>query len=162
MDGLILFSHGSLLCGSGQALDGHAQSLREAGRWAEVAVGYMNYGRPSFLESVSRLAEAGIDRITVVPYFLVPGKFVTVDLPRHLQQARAEYPGLEFRVAEPIGFDETLAEAVLELARGARGPEAWRLDLARAAGYCEEDRACPLYGTVRCPRTVARPLERAR
>src|SRR5207253_2121682 len=40
MDALILFSHGSVLCGAGQALDEHAARLRERGDFGIVEIGY--------------------------------------------------------------------------------------------------------------------------
>jgi sirohydrochlorin cobaltochelatase len=155
LEGLILFSHGSLLCGAGEALEVHAARLRESGRWAAVEIGYMNYSRPSFTESVSRMAQSGIRRITVQPYFLVPGKFITSDLPRHAALARAAHSDLEFRIGDPIGYDETIAEALLELAAAADEPAGWREDLRRAAAACEDDSRCPLFGTAQCPKTHA-------
>jgi sirohydrochlorin cobaltochelatase len=159
LDGLILFSHGSLLCGSGLALEEHAAQLRASGRWSAVEIGYLNYSEPTFPQAVSDLYGRGIRRITVLPYFLVPGKFVSSDLPREAGLVQARYPELEISVAEPLGYDDSIAEAILELAAKARGPEAWRLDLARAAGECEESPRCPLFGTIRCPGTLSRALE---
>ena len=156
MEGLILFSHGSLLCGAGQALEEHAARLRESGRWSAVEVGYMNYSRPSFAETVSRMAESGIHKITVQPYFLVPGKFVTSDLPRHADTAKAAHPDLLFRIGDPLGYDETIAEAILELAAAAGEPTRWRDDIRRAAAACEKDSRCPLFGTAQCPKSHAR------
>src|SRR5687768_11321086 len=80
VDGLILFSHGSVLCGAGNALEAHVARLREGREWAAVEIGYLNYSRPTFQEAVQRLAAAGIRRISIVPYFLVPGYFVTTSL----------------------------------------------------------------------------------
>ena len=157
MDGLILFSHGSLLCGAGETLHEHAARLRARGDFAVVEVGFMNYSEPTFAEAVARCAEAGVRRITVTPYFLVPGKFVTVDLPKHIAKARADWPDMEFVIAEPIGFDEALADAILALAADASTSEAWREDLRRAADFCEADPRCPLYGTAYCSR-VSSPL----
>ena len=155
LDGLILFSHGSVLCGAGEALESHAARLRESGDWAAVEIGYLNYSRPTFAEAVGRIAASGIRRVTIVPYFLVPGYFVTSSLPREVVKARTESPGLEFSIAEPIGYDDSLADAMLELAENARGPESWRKDLARAAEQCETNPRCPLFGTPRCPMALA-------
>ena len=159
MDGLILFSHGSVLCGAGSALEAHASELRKRGGWAQVEIGYLNYSRPTFEEAVRRLASAGIRRITVVPYFLVPGYFVATSLPREIERVSAEYPVLEFSLAEPIGYDDSLADALLELAESAKGSEYWREDLAKAVQRCEANPRCPLFGTDRCPMTLARQPE---
>jgi sirohydrochlorin cobaltochelatase len=106
LDAIILFSHGSLLCGSGQALSMHADRLRARGLAPIVEIGYLNYCEPLFAETVERCVAAGATRIVVTPYFLVPGYFVKVDLPRCVETARQAFPQVTFVVAEPIGFDE--------------------------------------------------------
>ncbi len=159
MDGLILFSHGSVLCGAGEALEAHAHRFRERGEWTAVEIGYLNYSRPTFQEAVQRLASNGIRRIVIVPYFLVPGKFVTHDLPRAIAQAKLDCPEVDFFIAEPIGFDAALADVILELAESAYASESWGADLKRAADRCERNPRCPLFGTERCRDRIARKPE---
>jgi sirohydrochlorin ferrochelatase len=158
MDGLILFSHGSLLCGAGETLNEHAERLRRRTEFAAVEVGYMNYSEPSFEEAVARCAEAGVTRVVVVPYFLVPGKFVRFDLPKRIEAAQAAWPGITFTVADAIGYHEELADAILDMASHARSSDAWREDYQRASAFCEADPHCPLYGTPQCPRVPSPAL----
>ena len=155
MDALILFSHGSLLCGAGEALDSHAARLRAGGRWALVEVGYMNYSEPTFTEAVARCRAAGATRIIVQPFFLVPGYFVTKSLPEHIARAQAEHPSLTFTVAKAIGFDDRLADVLIDAAQNPLGPDQWRDDLTAAARGCRARPDCPLYGTPNCPRAPA-------
>ena len=152
MDALILFSHGSLLCGAGEALDAHAERLRARGEWDRVEVGYLNYSEPPFLETVAKVAAEGARRIVVVPYFLVAGYFVQVDLPRCLAEARAAHPDIEFIVADALRHDAGLADALLDAALHAKSAERWREPLERAAASCQARPQCPLYGTPACPR----------
>ena len=153
MNAVILFSHGSLLCGAGEALLEHARRLRERGVAPLVEVGYLNYSEPPFAETVTKIAAQGATRILVTPYFLIPGKFVKVDLPRAVELARAAYPGIEFSIADAIGFDARLADALIDSAHHAFGPERWREDLSRASRYCRANPECPLFGTSNCPRS---------
>ena len=152
MDALILFSHGSLLCGAGEALDAHAGRLRRRGDYKIVEVGYMNYSVPTFPEAVARCHEAGATRIVVLPFFLVPGYFVSKSLPEHVDAVRPHYPDLEFVIADAIGYDERLADALIESAKHPLGPDAWRDDLTAAARGCRANPECPLYATPNCPR----------
>ncbi len=163
MTALILFSHGSLLCGSGEALDAHAARLRKRGEWDRVEVGYMNYSEPTFAEAVAQCQAAGATRIVVLPFFLVPGYFVTKSLPEHLAKAQTAYPDLRFVVADALGFDTGLADALIESAQNPLSPGEWRDDLTAAARGCRARPDCPLYGTPNCPRvpapdTPARPF----
>ena len=160
---LILFSHGSVLCGAGAALEEHADRLRQRGEFAQVEIGYMNYSTPTFADAVARCHGAGHRKALVVPYFLVPGYFVTNSLPQHLARARESFPDIEFTVASAIGFDDTLADALIDSARDPLPAHAWREDLAAASNSCRANPECPLYGAPGCPRapepgTPARPV----
>jgi sirohydrochlorin cobaltochelatase len=119
MDAVILFAHGSLLGGAGEALQAHAERLRARGVAPCVEVGYLNYSEPPFADAVAKCVAAGADRILVTPYFLVPGKFVKVDLPQAVAAVRADYPQVQFVIAEAIGFDEALADVLIASARKA-------------------------------------------
>ncbi len=152
MTGVILFAHGSLLCGAGQSLLVHAQRLRESGGAPIVEIGYLNYSEPRFIEAVARCAERGATRIIVTPYFLIPGKFVSVDLPRAVAEAERQFPALSFSVASAIGFDERLADALISAAEGAKSEEAWGDALGEAVAFCRALPECPLYETTACPR----------
>ena len=154
---LILFSHGSLLCGAGEALEAHAARLRAQGGFDLVAIGYLNYSLPRFAEAVADAAAAGATEIVVVPYFLIPGFFITKSLPEAVASAKAQFPDLTFTVAPPLGDDTRLVDALLDAAQTARGREHWRDPLTRAALACRPDPGCPLYGTPACPKVPEVP-----
>lgn len=154
---LILFSHGSLLCGSGEALEAHAARLCARGEFDLVSIGYLNYSEPRFSEAVAAAAAEGVSHIVVVPYFLVPGYFITKSLPEAVELAQARFPMLSFTVAPPLGDDSNLVDALLDAARNARSREHWRDPLKRAALACRPDPACPLYGTPACPKVPELP-----
>jgi sirohydrochlorin ferrochelatase len=152
MNALILFSHGSLLCGSGEALDAHAARLRALGEWDMVEVGYLNYSVPPFAQAVAKCASAGVDTVVVQPFFLVPGYFVTTSLPKSVRAMQAEHPGISFVIADAIGYDERLADALIESASDPLGPDEWRDDLTAAARNCRVNPECPLHGSPKCPK----------
>ncbi|WP_026369598.1 sirohydrochlorin chelatase [Kallotenue papyrolyticum] len=156
-DAIILFSHGSVLCGAGQNLFELAEHMRRQNAAPIVEVGFLNYSEPRFGEAVRRCVERGATTITVVPYFLVAGKFVQEDLPDQLATVQAAFPDVELRVAEAIRFHPLLADALLACATRAQPPSAWRDSRAQAAAFCRANPRCPLYGTEDCPAT--RPLE---
>src|SRR4051812_27461808 len=118
-EAIILFSHGSLLCGAGESLGQLARRMREEGDTPIVEVGYLNYSDPSFEVAFERCLQAGATRIIVVPYFLVAGKFVTVDLPRQVANVKARYPAIEVRIADAMRAHSYLADALLTSAQQA-------------------------------------------
>jgi sirohydrochlorin cobaltochelatase len=148
MKAVILFSHGSTLCGAGTALEEHAERLRA--NFAMVEVGYMNYSSPTFEDAVENLTAAGATDITVVPFFLVPGYFVSKSLPDRVNAVRPLYPLVTFTIADPLGADPLLADAVIDSALHPLGEDQWREGLQTAARLCRFRADCPAYGTHDC------------
>ncbi len=150
--GVVLFSHGSLLCGSEQALWQHAARLKERNICEIIEPGFLNYNKPSFASGVARAVEQGATTIVVAPYFLAPGKFVSHDLPLAIADEQSRHSQVNFIVAQPLGYDERLATAVLQSAVKASSQAYWRLDLETAPAYCRYEQVCPLYESAQCPR----------
>lgn len=150
MDAILLFSHGSVLCGAERNLLELTRRMRERGDAPIVEVGFLNYTEPSFEEAVMRCVDQGATRIAISPYFLIPGKFVVKDLPVEIERAREQYPSVEFSVAEVIGFHPSLADAILDSATRARPVAAWSEAVEQAARFCRENPKCPLYGSTHC------------
>jgi sirohydrochlorin cobaltochelatase len=144
LDAILLFSHGSVMCGAERNLLELAARMRERGDAAIVEVGFLNYTDPTFTDAVASCVRQGAKRIVIAPYFLVDGKFVVKDLPGEIEAARSAHPQIEFVVAAVIGFHEVLADAVLEAASGAPP------SVAEAAELCREHPKCPLYGAPPC------------
>jgi sirohydrochlorin cobaltochelatase len=151
MKATILFSHGSTLCGAGHDLECHAARLRQ--RCGLVEVGFMNYSSPTFEEALAKLTAAGATEITVAPYFLVPGYFVSVSLPKRIDAVRGDYPSVTFKIAEPLGADSRIADAVIESAMSPLTHIRWREDLGAASNSCRYSDECPLFDTSACPQT---------
>jgi sirohydrochlorin ferrochelatase len=148
---LILFSHGSLLCGAGRTLARHADALREAESFASVSVGYLNYMKPSFEDAVQDALRHEPDEIFIQPWFLVAGKFVREDLPPRIEAARALAPQRPIRVGPVFGRALELAGAWLECAKHHRPVSHWAAYLDAAPSFCERRADCPLYGIHPCP-----------
>jgi sirohydrochlorin cobaltochelatase len=149
---LLLFSHGSVMCGADRLLRVHADRLRGP-EYPIVECGFLNYSEPSFEEAVERCRTAGARRIVVLPYFLVAGKFVTDDLPPRIEAARMLHPELQFEVASALLDEPLLAQAIIESAdRSEHVIARSGADLPNAED-CELRPRCPLYQTHICPGT---------
>ena len=149
VEAIILFSHGSVLCGAGETLEALAERLR--GRDAAIVeIGYLNYSTPTFATAVERCVAAGVRRIVVAPYFLVPGKFVTVDLPRSIAAVRERFPDVEVIVAEPFRDHPALAHAILACAERAVPAATSFRSVMAITSACRLEPRCPFYGKPGC------------
>ena len=155
---MILFSHGSLLCGAGEQLELHAARLRQDAGYSSVEIGYLNYSSPSFGDAVEKCVNAGATKILISPYFLIPGYFIKVGLPRVLAPERERFPHIEFEIAPVLGDHELLAQAVSRCAANAQTSENWRAILHSAPKSCERNSECPLF--EKCALTPRPPLPR--
>jgi len=154
-DAILLFSHGSVLCGAGETLRALAQRMRERGEAPIIEIGYLNYSLPLFAEAFENCVRQGATRITIAPYFLVEGKFVAVDLPPQIEKMTSRFPDVEVLVAQAMKHHPLLAHAILSSASRAAPPQAWRDIWKTAPQSCRDNPQCPLYGTPRCPATQA-------
>jgi sirohydrochlorin cobaltochelatase len=116
MRAVLLIGHGSLRPGSGASMIRLAARVREAGVAPIVEAGFLNYSRPRFAQALARCIAQGATEVVVQPYFLIPGKFVQVDLPRALKAFHAAHPAVALVLAAPFGDHHAMAELVLKRA----------------------------------------------
>lgn len=154
---MILFSHGSLMCGVPESLERVAERMRARGDATIVEVGFLNYAEPTFETAFERCIVAGADEIVIVPYFLVAGKFVKVDLLPRISAARRRHPGITVRIAEALRFDLRLAAALVARAEQAVPLALWRRRALVIQAHCRASATCPLYGSKVC-RVVEEPI----
>ena len=84
-----------------------------------VRVSYLQFGEPDIPETIRICAESGSKRIILHPFFLSPGMHVTKDIPEMIDQARKEYPEVEFIYTDPLGLHEDLVKIVIDRIRSA-------------------------------------------
>jgi len=106
----ILFAHGSSVPSANDAVRAVAATLPDA----EAA--FLEQGRPNLEEAVATVAERGVTRIAVIPYFLTLGLHMQRDLPRIISHLAGIYPGVEIRVTAPLDGHPALAAIVRDRA----------------------------------------------
>ena len=151
MDAIILFSHGSVLCGAGETLFALAARMETRGDAPIVEVGFLNYSEPTFAQAFEKCVLRGATRVLIAPYFLVAGYFVKVSLPPVIEPMRAQYPGIEVVVADAMKTHALLAEGIIHCASRSFEPNKWRDLWDNAPQFCRPHPRCPLYDTPKCP-----------
>jgi sirohydrochlorin ferrochelatase len=152
MHAIILFSHGSVLCGAGETLFALARRMESRGDAPIVEAGFLNYSEPTFEAAFEKCVERGATHITIAPYFLVAGYFVKVSLPPKIAVMTERFPDVEVKVAEALKTHELLADAIVHCAERAQEPEKWRDILNTAPQFCRDNPQCPHNGTPKCPK----------
>jgi len=124
MHGIIFFAHGSSVESANEAVRKvAAEAARQSGaRDHEVRfeVAFLELGSPNLQQAADTLISAGIDRITVVPYFLTLGIHLQRDLPLLVNRIVEGRPGIQIRVTPPLDGHPGLAAVLADRARTAK------------------------------------------
>lgn len=113
---LILVDHGSTLPEANHVVDDLARKLRQKTGEAVYAC-HMELAEPTIRQAVDRAVAEGARELDVVPFFLVPGRHSSQDIPRLFSEAGVRHPGLVWHVDEPFGADDAIAGLILDRIR---------------------------------------------
>ena len=116
---LLLIAHGSRQDEANADLHQLAIVLRQRGRYEVIEAAFLELAEPTIAQGAARCVGQGARRVILLPYFLSAGVHVRRDLTAAQMQLTAEHPGVEFRLAEPVGLHPLLIEIIVERARAA-------------------------------------------
>lgn len=113
MRAILLIDHGSVRAEANRMLSCVGNLLQQmVGEAVLVRYAHMELAEPSIAAGFAECVSAGATDIIAFPYMLSPGKHVTRDIPRLVQEAAAEHPHITFRVTAAFGVNEKLAELI--------------------------------------------------
>jgi sirohydrochlorin ferrochelatase len=113
---LLLIAHGSRRPDANADLDHLVGQLRDRGRFPIVEASFLELAEPTVAEGAARCVEQGAGRLVMVPYFLSAGVHVQRDLAALREELSRRYPGVDVRLAEPLGRHPLLVEVVSQRA----------------------------------------------
>jgi sirohydrochlorin ferrochelatase len=121
---LLLIAHGSRRGEANADLQHAAEALRRRGPYPLVECCYLELAEPNIAVGGRRCVELGASRVLMLPFFLSAGVHVTEDLKEARQQLAAEFPEVDFRLAQPIGRHPLIVEILAERAKEANSEPA--------------------------------------
>jgi sirohydrochlorin ferrochelatase len=116
--GIVIFAHGSSVPSANDAVRAVAETAAAAGRFEAVETAFLD-AHPTLGDAIARLADQGVTRVLVVPYFLTLGLHLQRDLPRIVNSVASNLQNLEIRVAPPLDGHPALAQILLDRANEA-------------------------------------------
>ncbi len=111
--------HGSPRPQSNGAMFDVVEMVKARGTFDFVTVGFMECNEPTIPEAAAQCVEAGAGKVIAVPYFLHSGSHVADDLPTLLEEARGNYPDVQWLMGDYLGRDELVADVVAQRVREA-------------------------------------------
>ena len=112
-----MFAHGSRVTAANEAVQAVAVEAARRARIPVFSTAFLELASPDLGEAVEQLAQAGVRRILITPYFLTMGRHLTVDLPRLLEEIRLRHPELALQASPPLDGHPELAEILAARAR---------------------------------------------
>lgn len=112
--GLILFAHGSRIESANEGVRVVAAELARAASLDHVVPAFLELGHPDLAGAAATLAQQGVSRIVIIPYFLTLGLHLERDLPVLVDGLRATHPGIDFQVTPPLEGHPGLLAVLLD------------------------------------------------
>ena len=127
--GVIVVDHGSRRRESNDMLlDVVAMFQRHSG-YTIVEPAHMELAEPSIATAFERCVQRGAQLVVIHPYFLLPGRHWSRDIPALAAEAAQKHAGVPFLVTAPLGLHPLMAEIMsqrieycLTRLRGNTGP----------------------------------------
>lgn len=117
MKAILLIDHGSRRDEANVMLaDVRDMVQQQAGTDVIVEYSHMELAEPTIEQGVAACVQRGATEVIAFPYMLSPGKHSTRDIPRMIDEAAKNFPGVTFSVTQAFGVHEKLGEVVLERA----------------------------------------------
>ena len=109
---LILFAHGARDPRWAAPFERLQAMLQQSRPDITVALAFLEFMTPSLPELAATLVAQGCQTITLAPVFLGQGGHVLRDLPLLAEQIRVAHPGLQLRLENAVGEDESVLQAI--------------------------------------------------
>ena len=119
MRAILLIAHGSRRAEANADLEHVATALRRRPDAPWIQCSYLELTPPTIESGGIACVEAGATDVVMLPYFLSPGVHVREDLIEARDALASRFPGVAFRLAEPLGRHPLLLAIVEERIREA-------------------------------------------
>jgi len=114
--GLLIIAHGSRVEETREVVTKVVEKIKSLKKYRDVKAGFMEFNEPDISISIKEFVQKGIYDIIAVPMFLVEGIHIRHDIPELFEKEKKKYPGLQIRFARSIGYDDRIADIILERA----------------------------------------------
>jgi sirohydrochlorin ferrochelatase len=102
MTGILLFAHGSPVEEANRGVRDLAEKIAAAGPYRYVRAAFLDGAQPDLIAGIREAAEAGLERLIVIPYFLTDGLHLRRDLPKLVAAAQEKHPTFDIAVGQSL------------------------------------------------------------
>ncbi|GAC1545663.1 MAG: CbiX/SirB N-terminal domain-containing protein [Collimonas sp.] len=111
---LVLFAHGARDPNWAAPFVSLQQLIQQQRPQLLVRLAFLELMQPDLPQLLQQLVAAGVNEVSVVPVFLGQGGHVRRDLPALITQAQQQYPQLAITVAQAVGEQPDVQNAIAD------------------------------------------------
>ena len=100
--GILLFAHGSPVEEANRGVHDLAAKIEADGPYSYVRAAFLDSTQPDLSAGVKQAAEAGVEHLIIIPFFLTVGLHLRRDLPKLVAAAREKHPNIEITVGQSL------------------------------------------------------------
>jgi sirohydrochlorin ferrochelatase len=115
MNALLILAHGSRQKESNDEIVRLAKELDESGDtgFDTVICAFNQFSPPTAQEQIRRLVDSGVQKITILPYFIAGGSHVKTDIPELIQEAGTIHPHVQFILTPHFGAFKGIKDVII-------------------------------------------------
>jgi sirohydrochlorin ferrochelatase len=111
--GILLFAHGSPVEEANRGVHDLAAKIAGDGPYPYVRAAFLDSTQPDLSAGVRQAAEAGIERLIIIPFFLTVGLHLRRDLPKLVTAAQQEHPNIKITVGQSLEGHSLMPSMIL-------------------------------------------------
>jgi sirohydrochlorin ferrochelatase len=114
LSGLVFIAHGSRNAISNKQIEILVKNVARntKGKYRHFSHAFLEFATPSISDAVTRQIDAGINEVTLFPYFLTDGNHVSRDIPEIIQTLQSKFPNINFIILPAFGSDPAIASLI--------------------------------------------------
>lgn len=116
---LILFAHGARDPAWAEPIRRVRAAMLAMNPAVRVEAAFLEFMAPTLADCAAALADAGCERIVVLPMFIAQGGHLKREVPEILAALRVRHPLVRFDLAGAVGENEAVIRAMAEAGLGA-------------------------------------------
>lgn len=122
MKALLLVAHGSRRKQSNDEVVVLADRLKKncSEQYNIIHAGFLELAETLIPDGIKKCVDDGATSIIVLPYFLNSGRHVVEDIPNIVDETRADYPGIDIKLAQHLGASELMMDLLISSANSTK------------------------------------------
>ncbi|PYS68575.1 MAG: hypothetical protein DMF69_19780 [Acidobacteria bacterium] len=120
--GILVVGHGSRRQEANEDVREVTRQIARRGPFACVEPAFLEIVSPTIEEGFATLVGRGASHVIIHPYFLSPGRHTRGDIPRAVEAAASQHPGVTYQITEPLAAHDLVVAASIERILEAQKP----------------------------------------